>query len=134
MSGASIVAVKVQAASNNEVVVHPIAPVVSRVAVSTAQNIVRAGAAVEGPRGPSGTQGDAGPQGQPGEDGAGDANFEMDFSVQSVVTVNHNLNKYPSTTVLDSAGDVCEGDVDHQSKNTLVLSFSAPFSGHVTCN
>jgi hypothetical protein len=48
--------------------------------------------------------------------------------------VNHNLGKYPSVTVIDSAGDICEGSVDNLSKNSLTVTFSAPFSGSVICN
>jgi hypothetical protein len=73
-----------------------------------------------------------GPAGPPGE--SGDANFTQNFSVTTSVTVTHNLGKYPSVTVLDSAGDECEGSVDHLSINQLVVTFSAPFSGIVVCN
>lgn len=66
--------------------------------------------------------------------GTGDKNFTEDFSVTSTVIVTHNLGKYPAVTVFDSAGDECEGDVEFTSLNALTVSFSAPFSGTVTCN
>jgi hypothetical protein len=65
---------------------------------------------------------------------AGDKNFTQPFSVTATVSVAHNLGKYPAVSVFDSAGDECVGDVDYTSLNSLVLTFSAPFSGTVTCN
>lgn len=64
----------------------------------------------------------------------GDKNYTQDFSVAVMVSVAHNLGKYPAVTVFDSAGDQCEGTVDYTDLNNLTLSFSAPFSGTVTCN
>lgn len=63
-----------------------------------------------------------------------DKNYVLSFSVQSTVVVNHNLNKYPSVTVIDSAGDEVQGEVYHMNTSQLVLKFNAPFSGKVTCN
>lgn len=133
MSGATVVALKVTTA-DNKVTVKSVPAVVSHVTVKTQQTVLKVVAVSSGPPGRPGQPGEPGAPGAPGADGSGDLSYDMDFSSQSVVTVNHNLNKYPSTTVIDSAGDLCQGDVDHQSKNTLVLTFSAPFSGHVTCN
>lgn len=66
--------------------------------------------------------------------GGGDKTFTQSFTAASVVPVTHNLGKYPAVTVMDSAGDEVEGDVDFTSDNTLTVAFSAPFSGMVTCN
>jgi len=60
--------------------------------------------------------------------------FSQPFTSQSVVTVTHNLGKFPAVTVLDTAGDECVGDVVQVSMDQLVVSFSAPFSGVVYCN
>lgn len=48
--------------------------------------------------------------------------------------VNHNLGKYPSVTVLDSAKTEVEGAVEHLSINSLVVSFTNAFAGSATCN
>lgn len=64
----------------------------------------------------------------------GDKSFTQPFSVASSVSVPHNLGKKPAVTVMDSAGDECEGDVQHTDLNNLTVTFSAPFSGSVTCN
>jgi hypothetical protein len=53
---------------------------------------------------------------------------------QTVWTVQHNLGKYPSVTVVDSAGTVVEGDIHHDSLNQVTLTFSAAFSGSAYCN
>lgn len=47
----------------------------------------------------------------------------------SLWVINHNLSKYPSVTVTDSAGNVVIGDVKHVSLNTTEISFSAAFAG-----
>ncbi len=63
-----------------------------------------------------------------------DKNFLQSFTVVSLVTVSHNLDKYPSVTVIDTAGDEVEGEVVYLSTNQLTVIFANPFSGTVTCN
>ena len=48
--------------------------------------------------------------------------------------VNHGLGKYPSVTVVDSAGDQVEGDVAYIDSNSLRISFSAAFAGRAYLN
>lgn len=67
-------------------------------------------------------------------DSTSDKNYTQEFITQSTVSVGHNLGKLPAVTVLDSAGDEVEGDVQLLDLNNLTVSFSAPFSGTVTCN
>lgn len=86
-----------------------------------------------GLRGPQGIQGPTGPQGPQGEVGP-DVNFTQEFTISSTVPVNHNLNKYPSVNVIDSAGDEVMGEIFYSSLNQVILTFAAPFSGRVTCN
>ena len=47
----------------------------------------------------------------------------------SVWNVVHNLNRYPAVSVVDSAGSVVTGDVEHLSANALQVSFASAFSG-----
>lgn len=63
-----------------------------------------------------------------------DKNYEQSFNTSSFVLVTHNLNKYPSILIRDSAGDEVEGSVNHVNRNSLTITFSAPFSGTVSCN
>jgi hypothetical protein len=53
-------------------------------------------------------------------------------SAQWVVT--HGLNKYPSVSVVDSAGSSVVGDVLYDSLNQVTITFSAPFSGNAFFN
>lgn len=62
-----------------------------------------------------------------------DREFSQAFSSDSVVVV-HNFGKYPSVTVIDSAGDEVIGDVVHNSANQLTITFSASLTGTVYCN
>lgn len=48
--------------------------------------------------------------------------------------VNHNLGKYPSVTVVDSAGTTVIGDVQYLDKDNIVIRFSSPFTGIVYLN
>lgn len=49
-------------------------------------------------------------------------------------TVNHNLGKKPSVTVVDSGGNVVIGDVRHLSNLVLEVRFGSAFSGEALCN
>ena len=44
-------------------------------------------------------------------------------------TINHNLDFYPNVTVIDSAGTIVEGEIAYPTRNQVVLTFSASFSG-----
>lgn len=76
--------------------------------------------------------GAAGPQGPPGV--GSDRNFTQTFTPTTSVTANHNMGKYPSVTVIDSAGDEVEGDVVYLSTNSLIVNFSSAFSGTIILN
>lgn len=43
--------------------------------------------------------------------------------------INHNLNRVPGVTVIDSGGNEVEGDYTHPDLNNTVLTFSAAFGG-----
>ena len=49
-------------------------------------------------------------------------------------TIQHNLGKYPSVSVADSAGTEVVGDVQYIDKNKLSVVFTAPFSGKAYLN
>lgn len=48
--------------------------------------------------------------------------------------INHSLGKFPSVTVVDSAGTQVFGDVTQVDANNIILNFSAPFSGTAYLN
>tara|TARA_B100001113_G_C20761210_1_gene470954 strand:+ start:99 stop:428 length:330 start_codon:yes stop_codon:yes gene_type:complete len=52
----------------------------------------------------------------------------------STWTITHNLNKFPSVTIVDSNEEQIFGVVDYQSANTIVLTFSAAISGKAYLN
>lgn len=43
--------------------------------------------------------------------------------------IKHNLNKFPSITVVDSAGSVVIGEYEFVDSSTVICSFSGAFSG-----
>jgi len=86
-----------------------------------------------GATGETGATGPTGPQGDPGAAGGGYYRHQQMLPA-AVWTVTHNLNKYPSVSVVDSAETVVIGDVEYTSLNTCVLTFFAPFSGEAYFN
>jgi hypothetical protein len=76
----------------------------------------------------------SGPTGPTGPSGTGDKTFSMVFTSLSTVLVQHNLQKYPSVTVVDSAYSEVIGDVVYIDTNSLSVSFTGSFSGDIFCN
>lgn len=66
--------------------------------------------------------------------GSGDKTFVQDFTMQHTLTIKHDLQKYPSATVINSAGDKVESTVKYVDINNVTIQFTAPFSGRVTLN
>lgn len=87
---------------------------------------------VEGPPGPPGQQGppgDTGPQGPPGTSVNGSYRHVQGPALISWV-IHHNLGFRPGgITIIDSAGDVVEGDIVHLDDNTVVLTFTSAVGG-----
>lgn len=80
-----------------------------------------------------------GPQGIQGEQGVpgtgGDVNYVFTQGVPSAVwVITHNLGKYCSVAVVDSANTTCEGSIQYNSPNQLTITFSAAFSGEAYLN
>lgn len=116
----------------------------------------------EGPRGPEGPQGPPGIDGKQGIDGKkleydwqgtrlgvrveGDSEFEYQDLVGAetfiyetqesrlVWEVTHNLNKYPSVSVVDTANNLVHGDIEYIDRHNLKITFSSRFSGKAYLN
>lgn len=59
--------------------------------------------------------------------------FEQEIATNEWI-VNHELNKYPAVTVVDSGDNVVIGDVQYLNANSLKISFTAVFSGRAYLN
>lgn len=67
--------------------------------------------------------------------GASDRHYVYTQSVASDTwVVEHNLDKHPAVTVVDSAGSEVVGEVTHIDSNTTQIYFSAAFSGKAYFN
>ena len=55
-------------------------------------------------------------------------------SAASTWIINHNLNKYPSVTVVDSAENEIIASVKYQDANTCIIEMSSPFKGKAYLN
>ena len=66
----------------------------------------------------------------------GDKHFTYVQAVPSDTwTINHNLNKKPSITVVDSAGEVqIPNDTEIVDTNTVIVKFIAAFAGEAYLN
>jgi hypothetical protein len=72
-------------------------------------------------------------KGDRGEDG--DKTFvHVQYEASEVWHINHNLNKYPVVTVIDSAGSVVVGNIEYIDINNITVSFTGGFSGRAICN
>ena len=69
--------------------------------------------------------------------GGSDKNFvsnTITFSANSAQTIAHNLNKFPSVTTVDSAGNEVFGDIQHININSFKITFTSSFTGKVHVN
>lgn len=70
-----------------------------------------------------------------GGGGDGDKHYVYSQSPAAAVwNIQHNLGKYPSVTVVDSAGSVCVGDVKYTDANNLTITFKGSFKGKAYMN
>lgn len=58
----------------------------------------------------------------------------IQIAPSKIWSINHNLNKRPSVTIVDSAGSVVIGDVQYIDDNNIKITFSSAFSGNVYLN
>ena len=67
--------------------------------------------------------------------GTGDKTFVYSQTIPSKNwNISHNLDKYPSITIVDSAGNEVIGDTVYNSKNEVTIHFTAEFSGNAYLN
>lgn len=67
--------------------------------------------------------------------GASDKNFVFNQAVPSTTwTVTHNLNKFPSVSVVDTGGTVVIGSYTYNSGNQTTLNFTHAFAGKAYFN
>ena len=65
----------------------------------------------------------------------GDANFVHDQgNASSTWVITHNLAKYCSVTVVDTANTVVIGQIDYNSVNQATLTFKSAFAGKAYFN
>lgn len=55
--------------------------------------------------------------------------FDQSLTSIAVWKIEHNLNRYPSVTVITTGGTVVIGDVVYNDENNLTITFSSETSG-----
>ena len=99
----------------------------TNVDILVSEEIVTVELATSGPQGATGATGTAGAA---GETLYSDLSYvHTQNSASAIWTITHNLHFIPGITVVDSAGTVVEGSYSYPNLTTVVLSFSASFSG-----
>jgi hypothetical protein len=64
-----------------------------------------------------------------------DKSFEFTQNTPATVwSINHNLSKFPSVSIVSSSGDEVEGNIKHTDNNNTIITFSASFSGKAYLN
>jgi hypothetical protein len=82
-----------------------------------------------------GSEGPAGPTGSPGPPGASASTFVFTEGAPSTTwKILHKLKRFPSVTVIDTAGDEVQGITTYNSNEELTIVFSAPVTGEALLN
>lgn len=79
--------------------------------------------------GPQGIPGPPGPQGPPGEGAATLAYVHDQISPSDEWNINHSLGYHPNVIVIDSGGNIVEGEVEYLDMNHMVIRFTFAFGG-----
>lgn len=79
-------------------------------------------------------QGPEGPQGPQGPPGIIETYIHNQISSASTWSIQHNLGRYPSVSIVDSGGSIVLGAVKYISENEIQISFSAAFAGRAFLN
>jgi len=67
--------------------------------------------------------------------GSADKNYTETFGAPLLVwTVNHNLNKKPSVSSIDTSGTEIYGEVEYVTDNQVTITYLTATGGTVTCN
>ncbi len=99
----------------------------------TAAKVALAERGPQGPPGPEGADGQPGPEGPPGS--GADTTYTHNQGVPSPTwVITHNLGRFPSVSVVDSAGTVQIGDIIYDTANQVTVSFTASFAGKAYLN
>ena len=65
----------------------------------------------------------------------GDKNYVHDQDSPSATwTINHTLSKFPSVSIVDSAGTLIIAEIEYVSTSQLVITFDASTSGKAYLN
>jgi hypothetical protein len=106
----------------------------SNTAVNTVAIEHTAVALVPGVKGDKGDKGDKGNKGDKGDDGThgtpGDTTFNWSPpTAQSIWVIPHNMHRRPSVTLTDNSGMAVGGKVNYADDDTIIVEFTAPFTG-----
>ena len=71
----------------------------------------------------------------PGSSGGSDTHYAFtQVAAAQTWNITHNLDKFPSVSVVDSANNIVIGDVLYNNENELTVTFTSAFSGKAYLN
>jgi hypothetical protein len=63
-----------------------------------------------------------------------DLNQLITFTADDSISIEHNMGKFPSVTIMLANGVEIEGDVQHTDANELTVTLSEPLTGKISLN
>lgn len=70
-----------------------------------------------------------------GSSGGDDKTFEFtQATAANVWNIKHDMNKYPSVSIVDSGGNIIYGDIEYIDSNNVKCIFTSAFSGKAYLN
>ena len=66
--------------------------------------------------------------------GSGSTYIHTQGEAAAVWIIEHNLEKYPSVTIVTSAGTVVVGDIMYNNENIITITFNGAFKGKAYLN
>lgn len=65
---------------------------------------------------------------------SGSFTYVHDYINSIEIIVNHNMDKYPSVTIVDTADTIYDGEVEYINRNSVKVTLAIPMSGRIFCN
>ena len=69
-----------------------------------------------------------------GDEGNDKTYVHTQITASDTWNIQHNLNKYPSVTIINTANEQAFGDIIYIDTNNVQIKFSAAMSGRATLN
>jgi hypothetical protein len=117
----------------------PVVPAALQSVAAKPSQLSQVGVGIRGPQGLKGSTGSTGASGTNGTNGVNGVQgaagktyqpfLYSQLSPSALWSIRHDLGYFPKVTIVDSGGSEVHGDVSYTDLNSVVINFSAAFSG-----